>query len=255
MPQTKPFPRTYRPSLPDDDHYIEHPQFAQDARQYIKAAELIYKDYCVLIDYIEPADCNLPCYSIRIYELFFRICTEIEANMKAILRENHYKRFYLDCENHQKEATTWNIKSDYYATNITHHLYAYEVIFPNWTEKNKTIQPFKAWENREYHTLPWYKAYNDVKHNRHEHFSDANFGNLISSLAALAILLSAQFKDHDFIVEQNHSYGFTDPNVLPISIGIPLQIKFPTDWDEDEKYDFSWFHIREQENPFTTLFQ
>lgn len=83
MPQIKPFPRTYRPSRHDDDHYIEHPLFAQDARQYIKAAELIYKDYCSLLDYIEPAECNLPCYSIRIYELFFRICTEITMYLFA----------------------------------------------------------------------------------------------------------------------------------------------------------------------------
>lgn len=70
--------------------YIERPEFAQDAAHYVRAFLLIQKDLINLFDYIEPSDQNLQTYSFRIHELLLRTCVEVEANFKAILRENGY---------------------------------------------------------------------------------------------------------------------------------------------------------------------
>jgi len=253
MPESKPFPRTYRPHINwESDQYIEHPLFAENARQYILAAELIYKDYTSLINYIEQSNDNKNCYSMRIYELFFRTCTEIEANMKAILRENHYIRYKKSSKKHVVDD--WNMKDDYFLLNKTHHLSSYAVKFPNWIEDSDIIRPFYNWKDGDYKPLIWYQDFTKVKHNRHEYFNKANFGNLVSSLGALAILLTTQFNDHDFSPEATHAYGYKDPLRLPTSVGLPLQLVLPYDWDDDEKYSFSWFSLRGEENPFEYLF-
>ncbi len=72
--------------------YITHPKFAQSSDQYVCSFVLLLRDLQELFDYVEPSDTNLKCYSYRIYELLVRACIEVEANCKAILLENGYKK-------------------------------------------------------------------------------------------------------------------------------------------------------------------
>jgi hypothetical protein len=53
---------------------------------------ILLKDLQELFDYVEPADKNLSCYSYRIHALSRRACVEVEANCKAILKENGYTK-------------------------------------------------------------------------------------------------------------------------------------------------------------------
>ena len=46
-----------------------------------------------LFEYIEPADINLNVYSYKIQQLLARTCMEIEANFKAIFKENKFCPF------------------------------------------------------------------------------------------------------------------------------------------------------------------
>jgi hypothetical protein len=93
---TRPHPRTCRPFVGSDYAgsgrwiYIRHRRFALSPEHYIRAFLLIQKDLQELFDYVEPSDINLPCYSFRIHALLLRACVEVEANCKAILRENGY---------------------------------------------------------------------------------------------------------------------------------------------------------------------
>src|SRR5258708_14807866 len=41
--------------------------------------------------------------------------------------------------------------------------------------------------------LPWYGAYNSVKHNRDEHFSQASLDNAFEALTGFFVMLSAQY--------------------------------------------------------------
>jgi hypothetical protein len=90
--------------------YIMHPAFAKEPQHYIRAFELIQEDLLDLFDYIEPADVNLHCYSYRIHALHLRTCIEVEANCKAILKENGYPT-----------GSDWNMR-DYKKLEKTHHL-------------------------------------------------------------------------------------------------------------------------------------
>ncbi|MFJ3370578.1 hypothetical protein [Pseudomonas sp. NPDC086251] len=58
----------------------------------------------------------------------------------------------------------------------------------------KTFVPFKGWDkDNATKSLPWYSAYNAVKHNRGDNIAEANFEHVLDAVAALHILLEAQY--------------------------------------------------------------
>ena len=140
MAITRPYRRTCRPFRNSEYatdgrwRYIEHPKFAQTPEHYVRAFLLLLKDLRELFDYVEPADTNLKCYSYRIHALLLRACIEVEANCKAILRENRYR----------KDARWWTM-ADYTKINKTHRLASYRVKVPHRTGIENIRTPFAAW--------------------------------------------------------------------------------------------------------------
>lgn len=64
-----------------------------------------------------------------------------------------------------------------------------EVGLKFWSGELKYIEPFEDWRLGK--PLSWYQAYNNVKHNRKESFSDASFLNLTQALSGLFLLYLA----------------------------------------------------------------
>lgn len=238
----KPYYRNYRPCVdgPNAGYnscaYIEDPEYSKAPRNYIRSFMLLQDDIKHLFEYIEPADINLNTYSYRIHELFIRACIEIEANFKAILRENSYT----------KSESRWNI-SDYKLINRTHHLDAYQIGFPIWDGDHRWIIPFNEW--RENNSLSWYSAYNQCKHNRHDKRQLANLKNLLYAYTALFALLSSQFYTESF-EPGLISVGYAPENCEETGIGDYLIINFPNNWTDEEKYNFDWTVLKEERNRF-----
>ena len=239
-----PYKRTAR-QLKDNSYqndgngeYVSHPDFADSPGQYIRAFLLIQKDLQHLFDYIEPSDINLKTYSYRIHELLIRTCIEVEANFKAILLENGYIKV-------DKNGKPLDLKIiDYKKVNITHRLSSYEVQIPNWIGNQAIRKPFEKWDV--FDTLPWYKAYNETKHDRHNNFHIANFENLIDAVCGLIALLSAQFITNDF--SSVCLLALEGPNDgLENAIGDFFRIRFPSDWKDEEKYDFDWHSLTDSD--------
>jgi hypothetical protein len=98
MVVTRPYRRTVRQfsngryPIAGTRTYISHPKLSSEAEHYIRAFFIIQKDLIELFDYIEPANTNNNCYSYRIHELFMKTCIGVEANFKAILFENTYRK-------------------------------------------------------------------------------------------------------------------------------------------------------------------
>jgi hypothetical protein len=157
-----------------------HPLFAQSPEHYVRAFLIMLKDLQELFDYVEPSDKNLACYSYRIHALLLRACVEVEANCKAILKENGYSK-----------SGDWDMR-DYRKIEKTHLLSSYEVRVPNWSGVKATRSPFSAWSAGS--SLPWYQAYNTTKHDRHSEFEKATFEHLIDASCGLLVLLSAQLR-------------------------------------------------------------
>jgi hypothetical protein len=245
MPINRPYRRTCRQFV--DGSYTEggrweymiHPKFAQEPGHYIRAFLLLLKDLQQLFDYIEPADRNLACYSYRTHALLLRACVEIEANCKAILKENGYTK-----------AGDMNM-GDYKKIDTTHRLSSYQVKVPYWSGTKDTRSPFSAWSTGD--SLPWYEAYNTTKHDRHAEFEEATFEQVLDACCGVLVILSAQFETNDFS-PGNTLLAVSGPNDgMESGIGDYFRVKFPNDWPHDLRYDFNWQKLKHEPDPFQTI--
>lgn len=213
--------------------YLRHKDFADSPEQYVRPFLLIQKDLQHLFDYIEPSDQNLNCYSYRIHELLTRTCIEVEANCKAILIENGYRK-----------SGDLNM-GDYKKINASHRLSSYEIALPLWNGTNKIRTPFSNWGVGG--SLSWYQAYNSTKHDRHGEFKQACFDNLIESICGLTTILSAQFCQEDFIPSAGLLAVGGSYDGMESAIGDYFRVKFPNDWPDHEKYDFTYEDINKSD--------
>ena len=246
-----PYHRNYREMIGhySDWAYIVDKSYSNNPQHYIRAFLMIQSDLIKLFEFIEPADENIKTFSFRIHSLFMRTCIEIEANFKAILQENIYTP--KDKKGKKRKESAWNI-SDYKLIDKTHHLSSYTIELPIWNGSKNKFNPFSDW--RENKSLFWYKAYNQSKHDRQNNFKKANFENLMNAVSALLILLSSQFK------RENFSPGPTGLSVKTASyysgnfgIGNYFIVNFPTDWQEDEKYEFEWSELSKRSVKFQKI--
>ena len=239
MPVNKPYKRTVR-QLVDGSYsnsgnsgYIDHLDYAKSPEKFIRSFLLIQNDIKKLFEYIEPADKNKETYSYRIHGLFVRVCIEVEANCKAILRENGYKKTnYLNME-------------DYRLIEKTHRLSEYKVKLPRWEGRYGSYRPFGEWaENGE---LRWYGHYHGIKHDIHTNFKHANIKNLIEATCGLVALLSAQFLNEDFSPEPGSLIIGSLRSDMESSVGGYFWVKYPA-WDKKDRYDFEWQSIKNKPN-------
>jgi len=258
MGEIKPFYRNYRKCKSatqiweDNAEYIFDKDYAKSARHFVLAYKLIQSDLEKLFEYIDPSEKCVGAFSYRTHELLMRVCIEVEANFKAILKENGYS----------KDSTNMN---DYRKVDVTHHLSSYAVILPMWREGHRIWVPFSSWKDHRGAKWPngskdgrkplnpsWYEAYNTSKHNRQDNFHMANLENLIMAVCGLLVLITSQFKDIDFTSSQIVG-GYTHSDYYPeeFAIGGLFRIKYPDDWRSDEMYDFDWEVIRSQDNRFS----
>jgi hypothetical protein len=222
--------------------YMTHPKFAQSPEHYVRAFLLLLKDLQELFDYIEPADENLNCYSYRIHSLLLRACVEVEANCKAILKENGYTK-----KNKKGEDVDMNM-GDYKKINTTHRLSSYQVKVPYWNGTKDVRIPFSTWANGS--ALPWYEAYNTTKHDRHSGFKEATFDYLLDACCGVLVILSAQFETNDFS-PGNTLLAMEGPNDgMESGIGGYFRVKFPNDWPPELRYEFDWQKLKNEPDPF-----
>jgi hypothetical protein len=252
MPISKPYHRNFRKMVdgPNSGYsgwaYVVDRDYASAPEHYVRAFLLIQGDLQRLFEFIEPADLNLDTFSFRIHELFMRSCIEVEANFKAILKENNFNP--IDRHGSPRPENTWNIH-DYKKVNVTHHLATYKAHIPIWDGLTSIYEPFKEWTAGQ--DLSWYRAYNMSKHDRRNRFKEANLRNLLNAVTGLLILLSSQFGTEEFspssrlLAVNTDSYYSTVP-----AMGGFFHIEFPNNWTDAEKYDFDWSSLKSQSDRF-----
>ncbi len=255
MSQPKPFHRAYRKCVdgPNSGYnswaYVIDREYSQAPEHYVRAFLLIQKDLQLIFEFIEPSDGNLQTHSYRIHELFMRTCIEVEANFKAILKENIFNP--RDKEGKSRLEKKWNIH-DYRKVATTHHLSSYQVHLPIWDGTCGVFKPFAGWSATS--ELMWYQSYNKSKHDRHVQFREANLQNLLLSVSGLLALLSSQFGTQDFapghtlLATSGGGYYSTSP-----ALGDFFHIDFPDDWTDEEKYEFDWETLKTQPHRFAQI--
>lgn len=210
--------------------YLYDDRFAnqQEKKSLITSTRMILRDLNNLYDYIEPSDDNLSVYSHRIYELLLRTATEFESNSKGILKANGYS----------KPESDWCIK-DYFKISRAARLNEYSLTFGRWATAHE-FKPFMEWNPSRREPLPWYDAYNEVKHDRYGNFKKAKLEHLMNALAGLICIMHAQYG------EGMSHVGYSElgtNNIHEGTVETPMfTIKAPH-FPDDEQYGFIWDNL------------
>lgn len=251
---SKPFKRIIRPfytdgiknvnaaynyELSSDSRFFTDEKYASDRQELCRAYLLIIKDLLKLFEYIEPAENNLIAYSHRTYELLLRASTEFETNCKRILEENGYS----------SNRGRLGIK-DFYKINQSSKLGSYEIVLKEWYPNEKRLQPFLNWKNG-HHSLPWYQAYNNVKHDRHKNFQDASLENVLLATSGLYAILFSQFFLYTHNTIDVGYETFNDDKEI-LEMNSIFTVVPPNEWTSEECYNFEWDNIKNTSNPFET---
>lgn len=180
------------------------------------AFHLLLKDYQSLLEYVHPCEENKQTFSHRTYELLLRSCTEFESLAK-----------HGAVELNLIAAGDYPHIGELSALFDALELRGTEVGILPWEPSTWFVAPLVSWTARP-HGLAWYRAYNEVKHNRSRSFSKATLENVSLSLAACLQLLqrlgalplrAALYRvDHELYVTEWH---FRD---------VPLTLRTPNNW-------------------------
>lgn len=248
MSETTPFRRIARPFVnysdnwtgigPIEKSYIRHDGFkAPDRLSLIRSFRLLNDDLARLFEFIEPDGRNSEAFSHRSYELLLRACTEVESHSKAILRANSLPE--------PTSRPYWN-QTNYQQLDGAMLLSAYEVRLPIWTPDPSAnasqaanalrtgFAPFKDWAR----SAPgWWGAYNEVKHDRSKNLPEASLIHTVEAVAAVAILLAAQFGPgcHTEVSDSFGAFFTSDDGYVTVAPNFEIR---PPNWPQVDQYDF-----------------
>lgn len=156
-----------------------------DARPHLAAFRLLLRDLERLLEYIEPVHGNQATYSHRTFELLLRSCTEFEALCKALLLHAGYSA-------RPPDALT---VLDFRTLEPSLRLSTVEVFALYWRPDLLLLCPFEGWATAQ-PPLPWYSAYNAVKHNRDTAFPLASVRTVTEALGGLFAVLATTNARH-----------------------------------------------------------
>ncbi|WP_417377497.1 hypothetical protein [Gimesia maris] len=123
--------------------------------------------------YVELADANYDTYSIEFASILLAAASEVDVIAKLV------------CSGLDSTLTVRNIDS--YRNCIRRHFPHFHKIKVALPIHEITLQPWSSWNSG---TNPaWWKAYNNVKHQRNKHYSDATLRNSMNALAGLLCIL------------------------------------------------------------------
>lgn len=152
---------------------------------------------------------QLKTYSIKIADLILRTVAECE-NIASVICKNENIRF-RDRNDHIRKSVNFNEYIEELNKVFKLNMKLVSVIYNNIDEHkfDFKLTPFQKQsmkvngKNKE--IIPWYNAYNKIKHDRVKNYKQANLENLINSLAAL-FMLNIYFKNEMFYDENNYDY-------------------------------------------------
>lgn len=220
----KPFKRIVRPIHSNyfGHSHLVHLKYCGERIQLLHAYFIIENDFKKIMEYVEFSNDNINTYSHRLYELLLRICTEFENNCKGILKINGYNK-----------TTNLNI-TDYFLINKASKLNEYTLRLNNWFPEPIEFKPFVNWSSESYSPLDWYQAYNNVKHNRTEKFSDANLNNVLKAIGGLFVILHSQYGRNAYYQFQETIGTTSSSTGFQNSQDSIFSIKYPDSWSETD---------------------
>lgn len=234
MPLSKPYPHIYRhgPSSVTVPYYKA---WKSDVGiNCLSTYEILKQDLKSVFEYIEPHTNNLGTFSHRTFELLVRACIEVEALCKLVFLKN--------CITLNRYANIIR----YSDLNGAMRLSDYEVLCYGF--QHPPFVPFASFSNsvRQNRSPAWYQAYNRVKHNRTDNFSDASLENVIQAIGAVYVLVVAQFGlgfDHKMQLSYSVGHFLDCPDIF--------RVRELPQWSDDEQYQFDWEFLKSSPHPYS----
>jgi hypothetical protein len=171
----------------------------------LQQLEILFEDLTGVFDNVHPDPSNCTSFGSRIRNLLIMASTEVECAWRAVLEANG------------KTAQRFTTK-DYHVLSAVLRLEEYTLSlrrYPHYPQ----LCPFAGWDSQQpTRSLPWYHAYNEVKHDREGAFEKASLEHAISAVGACVILLAAQFGPHSLKrYELRSIFEFVSVPVWPIT--------------------------------------
>ena len=173
----------------------------------VEASKLLHWNYFLAVEedlhrlsrFIEFTDDNFETYSIELTRILFAASADVDVVAKQL------------CEQVRPGCNVSNINNykDVLVTDLP-VLTETEVQIPR---HGLTLIPWANWSGDS--NPDWWRAYNDVKHNRHARYQSANLKNTLNAIAGLFLLLLFLYKD------QAES-GQLVPNPSMLRLGAPF---------------------------------
>lgn len=175
------FPRIWRGSMTPPPHKLGAAATGQWVSN-VRTTRMLYSKLGPLFAAIEPNADQDATYGLLQREILILACTEVESAWKTVLVQNNAlpKGKYWNTQDYVRLLPTMRL--DEWAVSLSSH-HAYRV-----------ISPFSSWDPASpTSSLPWYDAYNAVKHGREDHLERATFGHAVDAVAAAFVMTVAQF--------------------------------------------------------------
>ena len=128
-------------------------------------------------------DDHLSVYSVRLSELLLRACAECENAAKSLCIDRD-----LNAAGRVTQALNFPSVLDVICPSIPIEKKELLITWPYQSLSSTELKPFGSWVLASGVNPDWFKAYNEVKHNRINNAKQANLGNVIHAVGGLFVL-------------------------------------------------------------------
>ncbi|MGD2117922.1 MAG: hypothetical protein PVG66_06170 [Chromatiales bacterium] len=154
---------------------IQHEKLNIPHWNYFLALE---EDVIRLSRFVEFAKENFNTYSMELARILFAASSEVDVVSKLL------------CTQLDSNSKATNIRL--YKEELTKHFPLFHEAQVSVPRFGLTLSPWSNWEKGE--SPSWWRAYNNVKHERNEYFPEANLKNTLNAVAGLLVLLIHFYK-------------------------------------------------------------
>lgn len=147
----------------------------------IESSKLTHWNYFLAIEedidrlarFVEFTTNNFSAYSVEMARILFAAASEVDVVAKLLCSNVAPTQEAKDIQDYRNILQSHFLK----IKNLQVFIIRYGLILTPWDEWKSNENPF------------WWKAYNKVKHERNQHFHEANLKNTLNAIAGLYILL------------------------------------------------------------------
>ena len=177
-------PRFYRGGFNPSYDNLMRPIDTKIAMMAEERIDILDTDLTGISRVATPSTGNKDTYGAVIGNTLRQACSDVESQLKGILLENGYQsghpKGYLSTNDYVKVCKPLRLEE--YSVRLMRH------------EGYPEVTPFRGWNaGAPTASLPWYDAYNAIKHDQEKDFHRGTLEHVIGAVAALHVLVLAQW--------------------------------------------------------------